>query len=314
MAVIEASGISPPATIRLRQVDWSILPFETSKATKAIAYMSRKSFIEMGDEAHLWSNLCSFHGHALIGRAKDFPTAPFDLVSGNAALEELAKSRKLRVITIGSDTVDVLRSPLTPIFNSDRVVIETLPAEHAFEQFVRGRGDLMIAGLQHRLACVKSGYVEVLTSQTNPLMFGIDAMVYKGDIELALLEAVSTSWSRICRRMAQSEAYCTEIYEKWMVISKDLGVKPMFDRGDFILATHTKAGFYLKFFAGRDDAASDLIHATERVREEARKRGMSDAHSWELVRALHSIYIGADTGTEDASTRQAIAAPQTRLL
>lgn len=294
LAVIDASKVSPAATIRVRQVDWASVPYEVAKATNAIAYMNRRSIPDVAGGVQLWSNLCSFHGYALMGRPADFPTAPADLASANSALEKLAYGRRLKIITFGSDSVDVLRTPLTPIFDSDRVTIESLPVEHALDRFMNGRGDLFIGGLPQRLICVQNGLVEVLTSQINPLMLGIDALVYKGEVALPILEAISTSWSRMSRRLAANEHYCRGVHQNWTEIARILDIRPTFGEREFLVATHSKAGSYLKFFAGRDDAATDLIQATETIVEQARHMGMSREQVWSILRALHEVYVGTN--------------------
>lgn len=292
-SAMEGANNAPPTRIRLRQVDWASVPYETAKASAAISYMNRRAVPDVGENVRLWSNLCAFHGYALIGRPKDFPSPPASLAEANAALEALAAKRKLRIITFGSDSIDVLRTPLTPTLNSDRVTMESLPVEHALNRFLGGHGDLFIGGLPQRLSCVKQGLVEVVTSQMNPLMLGIDSLPYNGDVDVEVLQAISASWSRVCRELAASEDYAREVFKKWSKIAQALQIAPMYGEDEFILATHFEAGKYLKFFAGRDDAASDLIRATKIIVREANTLHLGHDATWAVIEALHDVYDGA---------------------
>jgi hypothetical protein len=155
-----------------------------------------------------------------------------------------------------------------------------------------GKGDLFIGGLPQRLECQRHGLVELLTSQNHPLMLGIDAMVYKGNLEIAVLEAISTSWSRVCRRLALDRQYSVAMFQKWKGIAQTLGISSMFGEEEFVRATHDCAGEYLKFFAGRDDAASDLIKATGMIVAEFEAGTLESRKMFEAIAALHETYVG----------------------
>jgi hypothetical protein len=183
LAVVDSCPHLPNVRIDLRQVDWSSIPYVVARAENVISYYNRRLLSDITTPVKIWGNFCCYRGYALIGRKDKFSMPLPDLESANQALDLLSEAAPLKIITMGSDTISVLKTVLTPLLNSKRVLTESHPPDHALERFLGGRGDLFIGGLPQRLACARNGdTVEVITSDTNPLWFGIDAMIYKGDL------------------------------------------------------------------------------------------------------------------------------------
>ena len=292
IVAVEAAKKIPQAKLTLRQVDWSSLPYAIERSSTAICYLDRKSTLSLKGKFSIWSNLGSFHGYALIGRPEVFSKSCSSLSEANLQLEELARTRKLKVLTFGPDLIEVLKTPLMPIFLTDRVIIQEHNAEYALDRFLHGDGDLFIAGLPHRLECVRRGFVEIATSQIHPFMFAIDILGYKGNIELEVLEALSSEWSRICRRMISNRAFCEEIFDRWTTICKALDITPQFGRDDFLLVTHDQVGLYHNFFTGRDDAAVELIKAVRSVTKISVEVGIDDDQTKHIIDSIFKNYIG----------------------
>ena len=273
LAVDLAAAHLPETELTFRQVDWNELAHWIDRPRNVIAYLNRRLLPQVTRPIKVWSNLESFRGHALIGRRRDFPEEIKDLKSANQALDRLAEKGPLTIMCFGGESSDLLRSPLTPLFNSDRVVFDSRSADHALKRFLLDEGDLLLASLPQRLKCGRmDNLVEVMSSQTNPLFFGIDALVYDGDgIGLEVMEAISASWSRLCRRLAASEKVCRAAYRKWLSMAKALEIgEVQFTEDDFVLVMHREPGKYLLPYCGRDDAALELDHGQQGIR---RRRG-----------------------------------------
>jgi len=298
VTVAEASKKISNATLVPVQCNWANIAHTFSKSETAIAYLNRRELPDITGDFQIWSNLCSFHGYALLGRNDLFSSPIPDLRTANRELERAATQRKLTIINFSPDLNELLQTPLTPILNSSRVEYLSYPVEEAFEKFLSGKGDLFLAGLPQRLKCSRLGMTEVITSQIHPLLLGIDALIYKDEDKypIDIVETIASTWSHISRRMASDESFCLELYDRWLVLASDLEIAVNFPVEDFLLVTHHEAGKYIRFFRGRDDATSELIRATEMLMSEDVAASVPRKDRKELLSWLHQIFKGRGQG------------------
>lgn len=293
LAAIEASKSLPEADITVRHVEWDNLKHVFGGDQNVIAYINRRHLPRIDVPVTVWCNLAAFKGYALLGRPPDFPDPFPTLTEANRWLQELARTRRLKIITNGADAVDVLNTPLTPLLNSQKVDIEVDPSADALDRFLRGRGDLFIAGLPQILSGKRAGMVEVLSSENNPLMLGIDAMVYEESrVPLAVLEQISIAWNRICRELASGEEHARKKYREWTEIAEEVGSRICFPEGDFVLVTCSQPDKYINFFKGRDDTTEEFMRASEQIMTESKALGLTLQGTRKALQALNEIYLG----------------------
>jgi len=293
LVAIEASRKIHEADIIIRHVEWDNVKHEFGNGNNVVAYVNRRNLSRIDAPVTIWSNLAAFKGYALLGRAADFQGDLSTLAEANHKLQQLSRTRRLRIITNGADSVDVLNTPLTPVLNAPNVDVDIDPATDGLERFLRGRGDLFIAGLPQLLKAKRAGMVEVMSSENHPLMLGIEAMVYDEEsVPIRVLEQISASWSHVCRKIVSDLEYTRNMYADWIKVAGEIGCDLCFPEEDFLLATYGEPGKYISFFANRDDAAEEIIRTTELIMDEGAALGMTPRNTRKALRALRDIYFG----------------------
>jgi hypothetical protein len=272
------------------------VPHAFSRSGTAIAYMNRREVDDISGKVELWGNLCAFLGYALVGRPGDFPNPVNTLEEASEELRRLLRSRRLELLNFGSDSLKVLRTPLTPVLSDSKIEYRSFAVDDGLARFLSGQGDLYIGGLPQRLECARKGMVELITSQNQPLMMGIECFVYKGiGADVEVLEKVSISWSRVCRRLMADEGYCRQLYSNWEKSCNALGISASFTLDDFVHVLYREPGKYLRFFVGQDDAAKELIRATNLILADDIPAKSPRRVRKTIIEALHSIFTGAST-------------------
>jgi hypothetical protein len=293
LVAIDAAKNIREADITLRHIEWDNVKHVFGNDRNVIAYVNRRHLARIDASVVIWSNLAAFKGYALLGRTDDFQGDIATLAEANEKLLQLSRTKRLRIITNGADSVDVLNTPLTPVLNARNVDIEIDPATDGLERFLRGRGDLFIAGLPQILKAKRAGMVEVMSSENHPLMLGIEAMVYdESGIPIRVLEQISASWSHVCRKIVSDPEYARKMYAEWIRVAGEIGCTVCFPEEDFLLVTCGKRGKYINFFTSRDDAAEEIIRASELIMDEGDALGMTPRSTRKALRALRDIYFG----------------------
>lgn len=293
LVAIEASKKIHEVDIKLLHVEWDNVKHMFGGITNVVAYINRRHLTKIDAPVTIWSNLAAFKGYALLGRPDDFQGDILTLAEANEKLRELSRTRRLRIITNGADSVDVLNTPLTPVLNGRNVDVEIDPATDGLGRFLRGRGDLFIAGLPQVLEAKRAGMFEIMSSENHPLMLGIEAMVYdEFRVPVGVLEQISASWSHVCQRIISDEKYARDKYAEWVKIAGKIGCAVCFPEDDFLLVTSKKPGKYINFFTSRDDAAEELIRASDLIMEESSALGLTPRNRRKALRALQEIYFG----------------------
>jgi hypothetical protein len=280
------------ADITLRHVEWDNLKHSFSSDENVIAYINRRHLARVDAKVEVWSNIAAFKGYALLGRPTDFDHDVVTLADANEQLRDLSRKRRLTIITNGADSIDVLNTSLTPILHTRNVDIEIHPSAESLDRFLHGHGDLFISGLPQLFSAKQAGMIEVMSSESHPLMLGIEAMVYNTDrIPVPVLEHISASWSRVCREIVCNAEYGRNKYAEWDRLAKKIGCKVCFSENDFILATSKLRSKYINFFTSRDDGAEELIRASELIMDESAALGLTSKSTRKALRELQEIYF-----------------------
>lgn len=221
----------------LQPVEWRSVPERLASSANSIGFYNRRVLLTYEGQRlydlSVWSDLCIYRGYALLARGKG-QSVQLSLAEGRQMLADLkveAKSqgRKPTIMCMGADSVWILRTPLTPELSSGEFEIQEFNnPDLGLETFLRGFGDLYIGGLPQRLLARERGCIEVLSSQSNALLFSVNSLICSKDLvgtDTRVLSAVTSLWYDTLARLESDAAFRDEVAEACIALLSDLKIE-----------------------------------------------------------------------------------------
>ncbi len=222
----------------LQPVEWRSVPERVAGSANSIGFYNRRALLTYEGQRlydlSVWSDLCIYRGYALLARGKEGQSVQLSLADGRQMLCDLKiqakqKGRKPTIMAMGADSVWILRTPLTPELSTGEFEVQEFNnPDLGLDAFLRGVGDLYIGGLPQRLRARDRGCIEVLSSQSNALLFSINSLISSNDLagtDTRVLSSVTSLWYDTLARLESDAAFRDEVAEACIELLADLKIE-----------------------------------------------------------------------------------------